>query len=359
MSESFRTSGVLIVYEFYYILNLKIYMEVCAVSWYRWAENILQVTKKDEVIEIMFPGITTPQSEFNAPVFSKDERYIAVRDGRKIYIYDSKHNKIIESPCKFKDPVFFVRFDTFNKVFYVEGNRIGFWDINTQKVETLYNMNRAVHGPESLGVSPNGRYVSFCKYRSGGYYLFIYDTLKQICRDLKFTLYHYIWIDETHIAWTLSGGLKVLDVESGKSKTLIKDWSALYKKAKKEDAAMLEKFCSKENTNTHLNLLGFKDGKLYFSLWVDYYYRNNENDLREELKSIHHKGIWVVNEDGTKPAFCYTKPDEFMKAIHKGIMTDGNIYWLDPGVLNIFDGKEVKRIEGPYMPVVYYEMRNK
>ena len=328
-------------------------------SLYRWTENILQVSKKDEVIEIMFPGITTPQSGFNAPVFSKDERYIAVLDSRKIYIYDSKHNKIIESPCKFKDPVFFVRFDAFNQVFYVEGNRIGFWDINTQKVETLYNMNRAVHGPEWLGVSPNGRYVSFCKYRSGGNYLFIYDTVKQICRDLKLSLYHYIWIDETHIAWTLSGGLKVLDIESGKSKTLIKNWSALYKKAGREDAAMLEQFSSKEHTNTDMDLLGFKDGNLYFSLWVSHYYRNNETDLREELKSIHHKGIWMVNEDGTKPSYCYTMPDEFLKAIHKGIMADSSIYWLDADALNIFDGKEVNRIEGAYRPVIYHEMRNK
>ena len=328
-------------------------------SWYRWTENILQVTKKDEVVEIMFPDITVPQSEFNAPVFSKDERYIAVLDGRKIYIYDSEHNKIIESPCKFKDPVFCVRFDIFNKVFYVEGNRIGFWDINTQKVETLYNMNRAVHGPEWLGVSPDGRYISFCKYRSGGYYLFVYDAVKQMCRDLKLSLYHYTWIDETHIAWTLSGGLKVLDIESGKSKTLIKDWSALYKKAKKEDKAMLETFCSREHTHTNLDLLGFKDGNLYFSLWVSHYYRDNENDPWEELKSIHHDGIWVVNEDGTKPKFCYTMPDEFLKAIHKGIMEDGSLYWRDTDTLNIFDGGEIKRIKGSYRPVIYHEMRNK
>ena len=333
-------------------------------TWYRWRENVLQILRNDREVEIKFSDITIPQlAEISVPVctpiVSKDERYIAVRSGKKIYVHDGQNNEIIESPGKFKDYVHSVRFDDFNHIFYIEGNRIGVWDIHTQKAETLYNMNRAVHGPEWLGVSPDGRYVSFCKYRSNGYYLFIYDTVEQICRDLKLSLFHYSWIDETHIAWTLSGGLKVLDVESGKSKTLLRDWSAVYKKTERESAAMLEKFCSKDNTYTNLDLLGFKNGKLYFSLWVNHYYRNDKNDLREELKSIEHRGIWMVAEDGANPTLCYTMPDEFLKAIHKGIMADGKVYWLEADTLIIFDGKDVERIDGAYNPVEYYEKRNR
>ena len=155
-------------------------MEVGVVTWYRWRENVLQILRNNREVEIKFSDITIPQLvEISVPVctpiVSKDERYIAVRSGKKIYVHDGQNNEIIESPGKFKDYVHYVRFDDFNHIFYIEGNRIGVWDIHTQKAETLYNMNRAVHGPEWLGVSPDGRYVSFCKYRSNGYYLFIYD----------------------------------------------------------------------------------------------------------------------------------------------------------------------------------------
>lgn len=326
-----------------------------------WNGNVLQILRKDRMTDITFPDIGASRGKFNAPVFSKDERYIAVCEGSKIYIHDAQDSKIITPPEQFKNTVFFVRFDDADRVYYIEGNRIGRWDLTAQKVETLYHMSRAVHGPEWLGVSPDGRYISFCKYRSGSDHLFIFDVQTKECRDLKCSLYHYIWIDQTHIAWTLLGGLKILDVESGKSTTLVRGWKDLYKKTGKEYAALLEKFCGKEDIDiyTYLDLLGCKDGKLYFSLRVRYHYRDNEADLSEKLKKIGHQGVWSVGTDGTNPAFCYVIPDEFVKAIHKGFLSDGSIYWLEPEALHIAGGGSVKRMDAPCAPVIDHRTRNK
>ena len=322
------------------------------VSWYRWSNNLLQISKNGQISEILFPDFTVPPSEYHAPVLSKGNRYVAVWYEKTIYVHDAQNDQIFVAPVKFKAPAFDLVFDSSDRLYYCEGNRIGYWDLANQKIEPLYNMARAVHGPESLGVSPSGRYISFCKYRSAGYYLFIYDTVTQTCKDQKFSLYHYIWIDETHIAWTLSGGLKVLDVETGKSKTLLKDWSAVYKKAAKKDADLLEAFSTTENVYTDLDLLGFKDGKLYFSLYISPF-------SRRAPRNLSHLGIWSIDTSGSCPAFCYTMPDGFYKAIHKGFTENGSIHWGEEEALNIFDGKSIRRLIGPYHASIYYQKINR
>ena len=57
-------------------------------TWYRWRENVLQILRNDREVEIKFSDITIPQVvEISVPVcthiVSKDERYIAVRSGKK------------------------------------------------------------------------------------------------------------------------------------------------------------------------------------------------------------------------------------------------------------------------------------
>ena len=329
-------------------------------AWFRWQENILQIFREDKTIDIAFPEIQKPSEAFHPPVFSMSGRYVAVADAKKIYVYDFKNNKYPESPGTFRNVNSTLRFDALDRIYYCDCNHIRCWDIAAQKVELLYTMSKAVHGPHSLGISPDCRYVSFCKYRSSNDYLYIYDTKSKQCMDMKRSLYHYIWIDETHIALTKCGGLNVLDVENGKNKTLIKDWTALYKKSGKDAASQLEMFCgkAKEHTYTDISVIGFKDERIFFFLSVSYYYREDEDNLHEELKSIHHKGVWSVARDGTNPVFHYATPDQFMKAIYKGFMEDGSIYWLDGENLNIFNGKERKRIASPCRPVRYYGMQN-
>ena len=330
-------------------------------EWFRWTENKLQIFGDDRTIEIVFPEIQAPNEMFHPPVFSADGRYIAVADSEKIYAYDLLNGKHLESPGKFRNVTLTLRFDARNRIYYCDCNHIGRWDLAAQKIEPLYTMSRVVHGPESLGISPDCRYVSFCKYRSSSYYLYVYDTETKQCMDMKLALYRYAWLDETHIVWTGGSGLRILDIESGKSSTPIKDWSAIYKKSKKHDADLLNMFCGKARgrVNTDIALLGVKDGRIMFSLWVSHYYRENEENFLEDLKSIEHRGVWSAEKDGTNPAFCYADPDIDGKAVYKAFREDGSFFWKDEENLHIFDGKAVRRMDLPCSPVRYYEMRNR
>lgn len=311
---------------------------------YCWEKNVLHILDNGKITDIVFPDITLPKSEYDTPVVSCNKRYVAVPDGRQIYVYDNQNDKVTAFPEKLENSVYEVRFDSLDRIYYIEGNRIGRWDLSTQKTVLLYNMGRAVHGPESLGVSPDGRYISFCKYCSSSDYLFVLDTLTGECRDLKFSIYHYVWVDESHIAWSKYGGLKILDVRTGKSKTILKDYLTVIKKCRKEDSPWLEPFRTLSDVSTNIDLLGHKNGQLYFSLWVYKYFDPNMNEA-----SIHHKGIWKVNTAGSDLAFCYVIPDEFMKAIYKGFMANGSIYWRTGESLNLFDGAKFQKIIGQYM----------
>lgn len=316
---------------------------------YRAEENTIHFCEDNNTFEAKLPE---KASSYDRPTVNKDGRYIASAPMNRIYVYDKEACELIEAPFKFKHNVFgALRFDEHNRIYYIEGNTIGRWKIGESSPEVLFTMKRATHGPSDLGVSPSGRYVSFLKYRSDSNYLYILDTETGECKDLKFSVYHYIWTDETHIAWTKSGGLKLLDIETGKSKLLIKDHTTLAKKANKEDAAILPYVTTKDNPylTADIDLLGIFENRLWFSLYV---FKSN------------HDSIWSVGLDGTCPKCGYVPPYEIASAFRKAVagwkyFVSGGLSWTKENRLHIYDGESYNTLSSDWRPVVLYTSRNR
>lgn len=117
-----------------------------------------------------------------------------------------------------------------------------------RKIENAYTIPRAVHTPSDFALSPNEKFLAFLRYKSSGDYMYVLnlDTLE--CSKLNFAVFYYDWIDNFCIAWSLSGGIKVLDLNTNKNKVLIKDYKTVYKKCSKVDQEKIEYFMSAPKT---------------------------------------------------------------------------------------------------------------
>ena len=180
---------------------------------------------------------------------------------------DFEIETIITLLHKSKHHITGVRFDKKDNLYYIDANNIGVIDIITSNDTILYNVGKKQHNPQNIGVSPNGRYVSFCRYRGDNLCLYLYDVQKEEFKDYKLSIYHYAWLDDDHIAWSKGAGLKVLDVNTGKSQLIVKDHKSLIKKISKENIEMFDVFKGIDNTSlfVDLDLLRVLNGNIYFS----------------------------------------------------------------------------------------------
>ncbi len=296
----------------------------------------------------------------SGPSSSKSGRYIALAKFDKIYVFDRQTNSLTESKFKMKSYIFeSPRFDEQDRIYFICGNSIFRWVIGEKEAKTLYNLYRATHGPSDIGTSPSGRYVSFLKYRNDSQYLYVYDTVTEGCRDYKTSVYHYAWLDETHIVYTKSEGIIVLDIETGKSKHIIKDLAALAKRSSQEDADLIRelivdpKFLSKT-----FSILGVRDGRIWFSLWAC--------DFKKSVKisvpilnmitknHLEHLGIWSVNSDGSDAQYAFEAPDK-IRGRFVALTDDKRIAFSSKHTLTIYDRESKIKLEEDWSIVRCYE----
>lgn len=328
-------------------------------------KNPIKIYDVDEVFEINIPENISVYDMFST---NKNNRYIALAPQKTIYVYDRETKQLITAPFKLKPAFHSLRFDENDQLYFISGNAVSRWKIESEKEEELFVMKRATHGPSDLGVSPSGKYVSFLKYRSDSNYLYILDTTTGECVDTKISVYHYAWTDETHIAFTKSGGLKILEVTTGKSKTVVKDHTALAKKCPKDNAAILERYvANKDHFITYdLDLLDIYENKIWFSFYItdhdeDIMARDPETNELTKNHICHH-AVWNVNLDGTSPRLCYEVPADYWSAILKAgagwkYFVNGCYLWNKDNSLHVFDGKDHYSTEGELRPVVLYKNR--
>lgn len=308
---------------------------------HNWNGSTLTLSYDGEMSEIVFPEVTNCP-----PVFSESKRYIAVGAVKNVYIYDVENKAMASHPVKSKEKVREPRFDTHDRLYFADKNSVIRWDFNARKSECLISLPRAFHGPEALGISPDEKYVSFCKYRSDSYYLYLLNTETGECKDLKFSVYNYLWLDETHIAWTKSGGIKILDTETCKSKTVVNDYKSILKKCGNDDKKYLEPFAVSQNPGTNMDLYGVRDGRLIFWLWV-YQFSGDGPEM-------HHKGLWSVNTDGSDPRSIYNIPQEIFSGLFVHFLEDGNFYADKKDTAYVFDGVSKKEFPRTWRPIVYF-----
>lgn len=316
-------------------------------SFYKLNDCKLELNENGKITEIVFP-----EKVYGVPTFNNSRRYVAVSSVNKIFVYDFENETIRTLLHKSKYYLTDVRFDKRDNLYYVDGNNIGVIDIITSSDTILYNVGKKQHNPQNIGVSPNGRFVSFCRYRGDNLCLYLYDIQKEEFVDYKLSVYHYAWLDDDRIVWSKGGGLKVLDVNTGKSRLIVRDHKSLIKKIGKEKVEMFDDFEGIDNSSLciDLNLLRVLNGNIYFSLAINYY----GNDAKQ------HYGIWSINLEENAVKFHYEFPSEYRKAVAgwKFLMNDGNLAWARNG-WHIFDGISNITMHGDWQQIKYFDSLNK
>ncbi len=319
-------------------------------SFYKWNGCNLEIYETQQIKSIFFP-----KKICGYPICSYSKRYIAVAAESKIYIYDSENESFIQIPYKSKYLRRNMRFDKKDNLYYIDGNNIGVIDLKSGKDAFLYALAKKHHGPQNLGVSPDGRYISFCRYRNDNLSLFVFDKEENELKDYKISVYHYSWLNENNIVLSKGGGLKLLDINTGKSQLLLKDHKSLTKKCSKENAGIFDVFngIDKLSLWVDLDLLRVINKKIYFSLAIDYF-GGGATD-----KSLKHYGIWSIDYNEKKAKFCYEFPDDYRKASagYKFLMSKGNIAWYRDG-WTIFDGTTQSHLSNEWKQTVCFDSVN-
>lgn len=320
-------------------------------SFYKLNDCRLELNDNGKITEIVFP-----EKVYGVPTLNISRRYVAVASVNKLFVYDFESETIITLLHKSKNPITGVRFDKKDNLYYIDGNNIGFIDFITSKDTILHNVGKRQHNPQNIGVSPNGRYVSFCRYCGDNLCLYLFDTQKEEFKDCKLSIYHYAWFDDDHIVWSKGSGLKILDVNTGKSQLIVKDHKSLIKKIGKENIEMFDAFKGIDNTSlfVDLDLLRVLNGSVYFSLAINYF----GNDVPEDAKK--HYGIWSIKLEENIVRFHYNFPDEYRKANAgwKFLMNDGNLAWAR-NEWHIFDGISDITLLGDWEQLIYFDSLNK
>lgn len=115
-----------------------------------------------------------------------------------------------------------------------------------------------------LGISPEGRYLSYYKYRSGNKVLHLYDLDTGEVRDTKCSIFHYHWLDETSVVYTKSSGVKALDIKTGRCTTILRGYRDILRWGSAPD--ILAPFEREKEVWEEMDLLGISGGRLWFSL---------------------------------------------------------------------------------------------
>lgn len=344
--------------------------------FYKWNKSTLQLYNDGAITDIVFP-----EELYEKPVFNNIERYIAVPAENKIYIYDCQTHSFKTLMYKSKYIRREIIFDKYDKLYYIDGNNIGVMNTKDSVEQILYNIGRTPHNPQNLGVSPDGRFVSFCWYRSDNLCLYLFDMQTGELKDYKISLSHYAWLDNEHIVWSKYGSLKVLDINTGKSQLIVKDHKSLIK-INKENAKLFDSFTVIDRTSlyTDLDLLQVLNNEVYFSLAISCYRTDNKlietmlKDLHEhgifssdscsfnagkQKEIIKHYGIWSVNPKNNTATYHFEFSADYIKAIpgHKFLMNNGNLAWKNSD-WHISDGKSEISLSGDWKKAVLFDSLN-
>jgi hypothetical protein len=120
-------------------------------------------------------------------------------------------------------------------VWFPEGDRIAYHDgkgvatisVGTGAAGPSFKAGMFNWGPPSVSVSPSGSAVAFVKWKGDHRHLAVLDLVTGQGKVMKPSCFQYAWASATELAYSLSGGIKLLDVASEKSATLLKNVSAL------------------------------------------------------------------------------------------------------------------------------------
>ncbi len=122
------------------------------------------------------------------------------------------------------DPVWFPRQA---RLAFSNGCSICILDASTGSSEEVYRFAREPQAPNDICLRPDGRGLSFLKSVGDDRRIGVVDLDTGEGRVHSVSCFSYCWWDDEAILYVLGSGLKLLDVGSGKSHTLLRDLTAL------------------------------------------------------------------------------------------------------------------------------------
>ena len=235
-----------------------------------------------------------------------------------------------------------------NTLYFSDGNSFWRWRLGERQGEKLVRFQQAKGAPMGLGISPEGRYLSYYKYRSGNKVLHLYDLDTGEVRDTKCSIFHYHWLDETSVVYTKSSGVKALDIKTGRCTTILRGYRDILRWGSAPD--ILAPFEREKEVWEEMDLLGISGGRLWFSLRLCC---PREAALRSgsEREPFHH-GIWSSAVNGSQPRFHFECP-QISSSSSGPVWTGDCLTWSDSAGAYLYDGRQMREFFG-WKPLVGY-----
>lgn len=304
-------------------------------------------------IEIIYAGKShfincksNAHSPIFTPVLNKGGGLVAIplNDSVIIYSFDSKTSvNVPKKPIRNGNSC--AVFGNDGNLYFNGGKSVYRYNPSNNLTDVLYTSGHTFHDPSNIAVSTDGRYVSFTKYKSDNEYVNIIDTVDGSCIDTKFSVFRHMWIDETHIVHTKSGGLKVYDAETKKNTVLFSTVQKLIRCSHEKDKEILSNISllSRDDYFINFDLLAISDSDIYFSLNI-FCHKNDD---------LSHYGVWRYDVSSETVSFVFYIPQEFRRGTFRHFMHESELLCSIGDTLRVCDGKEIKTYSG-FFPVKPY-----
>ena len=320
--------------------------------------NSLYLRENQQDWNVEFP-VELIDNRWSELRINEDGRYLIYSDIKQIWLYDRQEERLLQLPHKVKknDMLGDLVMDKEHTLYYSDCGNFWRWRIGEAHPQKLYHFQHIRRGPHDLKISPDGRYLSYFKWRSDDKRLYLYDIQRGTEIDWKFSMYHYDWLDQKHLAWTKYGGIKVLNVETGERQLVLRDYKAVLKRYNGGATEPLQPFLKRESVMEDLDLLGNWEGRFWFCLRllsVDIH-MDWETRIKTEGETLLYCGIWSVDSTGMDIQFHYAPPEEDMWRGNASCLEmgqEGKLTWFDKiGSLHIYDENSHEIIQA-YHPVL-------
>lgn len=330
--------------------------------FYRLMGSDFQILDGEKITHVPLPGPLAPGVYAH---LVGGERYAAIGNSRAtaeglryvpeeahgLWLYDQQEGQLLTVPIKVTKEDCFTADSIMgpgNTLYFSDGNSFWRWRLGERQGEKLVRFQQAKGAPMGLGISPEGRYLSYYKYRSENKVLHLYDLDTGEVRDTKCSIFHYHWLDETSVVYTKSSGVKALDIKTGRCTTILRGYRDILRWGSAPD--ILAPFEREKEVWEEMDLLGISGGRLWFSLRLCC---PREAALRSgsEREPFHH-GIWSSAVNGSQPRLHFECP-QISSSSSGPVWTGDCLTWSDSAGAYLYDGRQLREFFG-WKPLVGY-----
>ena len=159
--------------------------------FYRLMGSDFQILDGEKITHVPLPGPLAPGVYAH---LVGGERYAAIGNSRAtaeglryvpeeahgLWLYDQQEGQLLTVPIKVTKEDCFTADSIMgpgNTLYFSDGNSFWRWRLGERQGEKLVRFQQAKGAPMGLGISPEGRYLSYYKYRRGSGYEMLHLSL--------------------------------------------------------------------------------------------------------------------------------------------------------------------------------------